>query len=137
VSDPAAVAAYGGSCPLAPEDVFGIGTDHAVWERSAGHWHRIGGRSTVAPTATEEPGHQTDLFVRGTDNAAWMTSRPFGSLTWGPWHKVGGSFTSSVTAVIDVGPPGVRVLLGLGRDGNVWQGRNRIGSTTWTWSQVL
>jgi hypothetical protein len=137
LSDPAAVAAFGGTCAPAPEDVFALGTDHAVWERTLGHWVRVGGRSTVAPTATAVIDGSTDLFVRGTDNAAWMTTRPFGSTAWGPWHKVGGSFTSSLTAAIDVGPSSTsRVVLGLGTDGNVWRGRNVIGTSTWSWSQV-
>lgn len=135
-SDPGALPAVAGVCPNR-EDVFALGTDFAVWERVAGAWHRIGGRSSVAPTAVQVlPGGETDLFVRGTDNALWMNTRAPGATGWVGWHRVGGVLSSAPVATIFPASPRTRVVLALGSDGNLWQGRNLIGSPTWTWTQV-
>lgn len=135
LSDPAARAPFGGSCTSA-EDVFAIGTDHAVWERTSSAWRKVGGRSNATPAALELPSGEVDLFVRGTDDAVWMTSHAGGSSVWASWHRVGGALTSPVSAVLDTGTPNTRVVLGLGTDDNLWQGRNVVGTNSWAWSQV-
>ncbi len=135
-SDPGALPAVAGACP-GREDVFALGTDFAVWERAAGAWHKIGGKSTVAPAAAQVlPGGETDLFVRGTDNALWMNTRAPGATAWAGWHRVGGILTSAPVATFFPVSPATRVVVALGKDGNLWQGRNRIGSATWIWTQV-
>ncbi len=134
-SDPSALSPYGGGCPTR-EDVFALGTDLAVWERVGGAWQRVGGRSAVAPAAVQLTGGETNLFVRGTDNALWMNTRPSGSTSWAGWQRIGGVLTSAPAATALRTAPQTRVVLVLGSDGNLWQARNRVGTSTWTWTQA-
>jgi hypothetical protein len=134
-SDPGALPALAGSCP-AREDVFGLGTDRAVWEFSGGVWRSVGGRSTVAPAAVRLPSGETDLFVRGTDNTLYMNTRAPGAATWAGWHKIGGVLSSAPVATIFPSSPQTRAVFALGTDGNLWRGQNRVGNTTWSWTQV-
>jgi uncharacterized protein YkwD len=134
-SDPGALAALAGSCP-ASEDVFALGTDRAVWEFSGGVWRNLGGRSTVAPTAVRLPSGETDLFVRGTNNALYMNTRAPRAATWGGWHQIGGILTSAPVATIFASSPQTRAVFARGSDGNLWRGRNAVGSTAWSWTKV-
>jgi hypothetical protein len=135
-SDPGALPAVAGACP-SREDVFALGTDFAVWEWAAGAWHKIGGKSAAAPAAAQLlPGGETDLFVRGTDNALWMNTRAAGATAWAGWRRAGGILTSAPVATFFPVSPATRVVVVLGADGNLWQGRNPVGSATWTWTQV-
>lgn len=135
-SPPAALPAVAGKCPSSL-DVFALGTDHAVWEFT-GTWHRVGGKSAVAPAAVRLPSGETDLFARGTDNALWMNVRAQGAKAWRGWRRIGGVLTSAPTATIwpssFLGT--VRSVLALGRDGNLWIARNAVGTSTWHWGQV-
>lgn len=135
-SPPAALPAVGGKCPRRL-DVFALGTDHAVWEFT-GTWHRVGGKSGGAPAAVRLPSGETDLFVRGTDNALWMNVRAPGAAAWRGWHRIGGFLTSAPTATI--WPSSflgrVRTVLALGRNGNLQAARNTIGTSIWHWKQV-
>ena len=135
-SSPAGLQAAGGTCP-AGLDVFALGADHAVWEFT-GAWHRVGGTSAVAPAAVRLPSGETDLFARGTDNALWMNVRAPGAAAWRGWHRVGGFLTSAPAAAIwpSSFPGKVRTVLALGGDGNLWIGRNAVGTSTWNWGQV-
>jgi hypothetical protein len=133
-SDPAAVPGTEAGCP-AVEDVFALGTDLAVWEHVNGAWHRIGGKSSVAPAAAQGANGDTDLFVRGTDNALWMTAREHGTSTWSAWRRVGGALTSPPSAY-RFPPDTERSVFVLGSDGNIWHMRNTIGTSTWTWTHV-
>lgn len=135
-SDPAALPAVAGQCPSG-EDIFALGSDLAVWERTVpGGWRPVGGRSTLAPTAVRLPGGETDLFVRGTDNALWMNSRASGSTTWTGWNRINSSLTSAPVANVFPSTPQTRVVFALGADGNLWRGTNVVGTVSWSWSQV-
>jgi len=135
-SDPTAPPSVEFQCPGA-EDVFALGADFAVWEHVGGAWHRIGGRSFVAP-AVVQGRHVggTDLFVRGTDNALWMTSREPGTSAWSGWRRIGGVLTSPPAAA--VGPlTEERFVYVLGRDGNIWEARSPSETSgAWTWTQI-
>ncbi len=135
-SPPAPLPAVAGKCP-STLDVFALGTDRAVWEFT-GTWHRVGGKSAVAPAAVRLPSGETDLFARGTDNALWMNVRAPGAAAWQGWHRVGGFLTSAPTATIwpSLFAEETRTVLALGGDGNLWIGHNVIGTRTWTWGQV-
>jgi hypothetical protein len=134
-SDPAALPAVRGLCP-GREDIFALGRDLAVWERVAGGWHLIGGRSAVAPTAVQLAGGETDLFVRGTDRALWMNARAPGAATWAGWRRIGGVLTSAPVANVFPGSPQTRVVFALGGDGNLWRCRNLVGTASCDWSPV-
>jgi hypothetical protein len=134
-SDPWAVPALNGAC-TSRQDVFALGGDRAVWEWIGGTWRRVGGVSTVAPAAVTLASGQTDLFVRGTDAALWMSTRVAGGSTWSAFHRVGGVLTSPPAATIFPVSPQTRAIFGLGGDGNLWRGTNVVGSSAWTWTQV-
>jgi hypothetical protein len=133
-SSPAGLPTVATTCP--PRlDVFALGTDHAVWEFT-GVWRRVGGRSAVAPAAVRLPSGETDLFVRGTDNALWMNVRAPGSTAWQGWRRVGAVLTSAPVAGVFPFSPRTRSVLALGGDGALWHGRNVVGTSTWVWTQV-
>jgi hypothetical protein len=135
-SAPGALPAVRGQCP-SREDIFALGTDLAVWERTSSGWRRVGGRSTVAPTAVQLASGETDLFVRGTDNALWMNIRPPGTTTWAGWRRIGGVLTSAPVAnVFPSSPRQTRVVFAVGSDGNLWRCRNIVGTISCNWSQV-
>ncbi|MGE5290019.1 MAG: hypothetical protein ACM3ML_23100 [Micromonosporaceae bacterium] len=138
-SQAAASQAAGGTCP-ASLDVFALGTDHAVWEFT-GAWHRAGGTSAVAPAALRLPSGETDSFARGTDNALWVNVRAPGAAAWQGWRRIGGVLTSA--PAVAIWPYGLftvasrgRAVLALGNDGNLWIGRNVVGTSTWEWAQL-
>jgi hypothetical protein len=135
-SPPAPLPAVAGKCP-GRLDVFALGTDHKVREFT-GTWHRVGGKAASAPAAVRLPSGETDLFIRGTDNALWMNVRVPGALTWQGWHRIGGFLTSAPTATIwpssFLGQ--VRTVLFLGRNGNLRITQNAVGTSTWTRGQV-
>ena len=134
-ADPGAVPAVAGSC--APrEDVFVIGTDLAVWEFVNGVFRRVGGRAVGAPAGVNLPSGETDLFVRGTDNALWMNSRASFTSGWSGWRRVGGVLSSPPVANLFPNQPLTRIVLALGADGDVWRGNNVFGTSRWTWSEV-
>jgi hypothetical protein len=136
LSDPSAVPVIAGS-PSTGSDVFALGTDHAVWEFTSG-WHRVGGRSTVAPAAVPGPFGWTTLFARGTDNALWMTARAPGAARFGPWRRIGGILTSApVATIFPNNEPGAIRVFALGTDGNLWQASRQVRSNgPFTWQQV-
>jgi hypothetical protein len=133
-SAPAGLPTVATTCPPV-QDVFALGTDHAVWEFT-GRWRQVGGRSDSAPAAVRLPSGETDLFVRGTDNALWMNTRAPGATAWQGWHRAGGALTSAPTAGVFPFSPLTRSVLALGSDGNLWHGRNVVGTSTWMWTQV-
>jgi hypothetical protein len=135
LSDPAGLNAAFGVCPSA-EAAYAIGADRSVWQYTRSGWTRVGGVSDVAPSATILPSGATEVAVRGTDGAAWLTTRAAGSATWPAFRRVGGHFTSPVTLVVDGRVPQSRLLYGLGTDGDLWQARNVIGTNAWTMSEV-
>jgi hypothetical protein len=134
-SDPAVAPSRGGQCPVR-EDVFVLGTDLAVWEFAGGAFQRVGGRSPSAPAAVELRSGETDLFVRGADGALWMNSRAAIAAPWAGWHRVGGRITSPPVATVFPASPPTRTIFALGADGDLWRGRNVVGTTTWAWDEV-
>jgi hypothetical protein len=136
VAGPGALPAVGGGCP-SREDVFVVGTDRRVWEWRAGGFRRVpGGWTEYAPAAAEHPDGRTDLFVRGSDDALWMNTRPSVTGAWSGWRRVGGILSSAPVANLFPDSPLTRVVFALGADGDVWQGRNVVGTSTWRWSEV-
>jgi len=136
IAHPSALPAVGGGCP-SREDVFVTGTDRGVWEYRSGAFRRVpGGQTQYAPAAVEHPGGRTDLFVRGLDDALWMNTRASVTAAWTGWRRVGGILSSAPAANLFPQSPLTRVVLALGADGDLWQGRNVVGTSTWRWSEV-
>ena len=135
-SDPVAVPAVGGDC-ASTEDVVALGSDGAVWEFTpTTQWRVVGGRSTVAPAIVQLPGGETNLFVRGTDNALWWSVRPAGSFAWRSFQRIGGTLSSAPNATVFPVSPATRTVHALGADGQLWRFSNAVGSTSWTWAPV-
>jgi hypothetical protein len=136
-SDPSALASVGGACP-ASEHVFMLNTDGYLWEWTpAGGFRRVGGRSTVAPSATLLPDGGTNLFARGPDNAAWVAQRAAGATVFNPFQRIGGAFTSPVTGFVDTTEPADRLVLGVGTGGSLSIASDELGGDpAWVWGEV-
>jgi len=133
---PSALPAVAGGCP-SREDVFVTGTDRGIWEYRSGAFRRVpGGQTRDAPAAVEHPGGRTDLFVRGLDDVLWMNTRSSVTAAWAGWRRVNGVLSSAPAANLFPQSPLTGVVLALGADLNLWQGRNVVGTSTWRWSQV-
>jgi hypothetical protein len=133
ISDPGALPALAGNPPRRV-DVFAIGRDFAVWEFT-GSWYRVGGRSTVAPSAVQLPAGRTYLFARGTDNALWVTTRAPGAASFGGWQRIGGVLTSPPTATIFPATPATLSVLTTAPQG-FWVASRAVSGGSWTWTHI-
>ena len=119
-ASPAAVSSSNGRI-----DVFGRGSDNALWHKwydSAGWWAWESLSGQLAPTtgpavsAWSSTG-RLDVFVIGSDQALWH--RSYANNVWSTWESLGGQLTASPAAVswaygrIDV--------FGRGSDNALWQ----------------
>lgn len=134
-SSPAAVPAENGRCTVR-NDVFALGTDHAVWEHLGNGWHRVGGASASAPAGLRLANGQTEVFVRGTDDALWQSVRAPASTTWSRWRRIGGLLSSAPTATVFPATPQTRTISVLGGNATLYEGRNVVGTSTWTFTPV-
>ena len=134
-SNPSAVPAVNGQC-TARHDVFALGTDHAVWEHLVTGWRRVGGRSSSAPAGLRLANGQTEVFVRGTDNALWQSVRASGSNAWSRWRRIGGLLSSAPTVTVFPAIPQTRTIYALGANAGLYEGRNVVGTSAWTFTPV-
>ncbi|MFJ4918897.1 glycoside hydrolase family 27 protein [Streptomyces sp. NPDC088725] len=74
-----------------------------------------GGRILGQPAAHASAGGRVDVFVRGTDDAAYR--RTFSQGRWGSWHKLGGTLTDAPTVAFD--SAGHWTLFARGEDGDI------------------
>jgi alpha-galactosidase len=97
----------------------------------SGKWAKLGGptRNQIVgqPAAYASGADRVDVFVRGTDNAAYQ--RTFQRGHWGDWVKLGGNLTDSPTVAFT--SPTQWTLVARGADGKVWQ-RGSGGYGAWT-----
>ena len=113
-------------------DVFGRGTDDALWHRSFANrawndWESLGGGLTSPPAAVSWGPGRIDVFVRGTDDALWH--RWFDG-RWHGWETLGGLLNFG-PAVASWGPRRLDVLV-RGRDNALWQRTFDRGWKPWT-----
>jgi hypothetical protein len=134
-SEPAAVPAVGGVCPPA-EDVVALGNDLAVWERRAGVWRRIGGRSLDAPSIVRLPNGVSHLFVIGTNGALYTAVRGSDGAAWSGFSPVGGRWTSPPAAQVHPLAPATLTVLALGGNNQLYRAARTIGSPTWSITPV-
>lgn len=77
-------------------DVFGRGTDNALWHKwrtsSWSDWEFQGGSLTSEPAVVAWAPNRLDLFVRGPDNALWH--KWWDGRSWSGWEYQGGALTS-------------------------------------------
>ncbi|GAA3440317.1 glycoside hydrolase family 27 protein [Kutzneria kofuensis] len=97
----------------------------------SGKWAKLGGPThdqiVGQPAAYASGADRVDVFVRGTDNAAYQ--RTFEHGRWGNWVKLGGNLTDSPTVAFT--SPTQWTLVARGADGKVWQ-RGSGGYGNWT-----
>jgi alpha-galactosidase len=97
----------------------------------SGKWALLGGPThnqiIGQPAAYASGADRVDVFVRGTDNAAYQ--RTFQNGRWGGWVRLGGNLTDSPTVAFT--SPTQWTLVARGADGKVWQ-RSSGGYGTWT-----
>ena len=98
-------------------------------ENTGAGWRRLGGptgdKILGQPAAYGSDGGRIDVFVRGTDNAAYQ--RTFHNGHWGCWTRLGGALTDSPTVAFT--SPTSWTMVARGADGAVWQ---RGADTSWT-----
>ena len=114
-------------------DVFGRGSDGAVWTRRridggwSPHWETLGGAIVGSPDATESDEFVAEVYALGVDGAVW--TKAFDGNSWTGWSSIGGQGTSS-PAVLQrfpsSGPNPIHVYV-RGVDGALWE-RVRTGS---------
>lgn len=78
-------------------DVFGIGTDRALWHKAWNgsqwsEWFSLGGQFNARPAAVSWAKNRIDVFCRGTDNALWH--RCWSGSSWQAWESRGGTWNS-------------------------------------------
>lgn len=103
IMDLAAVAAEASSTLPAARDVFGVGSDFAMYRKSFdgtswdASWTNLGGQFISAPGALERPDRMIDVFAVGVDYALYH--RFFLYSKAGEWERLGGTFSSTASAV--------------------------------------
>ena len=74
--------------------LFGIGTDSAVWTAWNGSngWHSLGGRALVGfgPVAWSYPSSEAVVKVEGTDYNYWCRTRDASTGAWAGWQMCNG-----------------------------------------------
>jgi hypothetical protein len=132
VGSSSAATAVGGRLAGAPSpmydgtniNVFGEGTDGALWFNTCspgggcGSWSSLGGRLTSKPGATDTGSTTYSVYVRGADGAVWALDHSTG---FGPWHTVGGQVLSGTgPSAAHNGSPGSDFVLVAGTDKGLW-----------------
>ena len=103
-------------------DVFGRGTDNALWHKSLAdgawsEWKSLRGILTSPPAAVSWGEGRIDVFVRGTDRALWH--RWFTGGRWRGWESLGGILNFGPT-VASWGPRRLDVFA-RGTDNTIFQ----------------
>lgn len=116
-------------------DVFGRGSDAALWHRafdgSWGPWQSLGGALASEPDVASWGAGRLDVFAVGTDGTMWH--RAFGGTAWAPWEPLGGAFRSGpgVASVQD----GLVDVAARGGDDRVWL-RSWTGAAWTAWTPI-
>jgi hypothetical protein len=112
-------------------DVFGLGTDYALYHRffngttwSSG-WENLGGDLTSPPAVIAQP-NRLDVFALAADHS--MTQRSWTPTGWSDWTALGGCFTTVPVAL--AGPGGRIDLFSRGPDGMIY--KSAFTSNAWT-----
>lgn len=112
-------------------DVFVIGTDNAMWQKSYegnawSGWSSLGGRFTSDPSAVSWDTGRIDVFGRGGDNALWHAAYSNGA--WTGWESLGGIITSAPDVASS--EPGRLDVFARGGDNALW--RKTWNGTSWS-----
>jgi alpha-galactosidase len=88
-----------------------------------GSWTDLGGQILGQPVAYGSEGGRVDVFVRGTDNAAYQRTLRNGQ--WGQWVNLGGAISDAPSVAFT--SPTQWTLFARGLDGLVWMRDNGSG----------
>jgi hypothetical protein len=121
---PAVTLETGHSGTIGRLDIFGRGTDNALWwnhETSYGTWtgwRSLGGSLTSKPSAaTDEAGGLISVFVRGTNGAIYCRTRSASG--WSPWRYRGGVLLAGTAPSAAYGSRGL-LISAVGTDRHVY-----------------
>ncbi|MDW5595062.1 hypothetical protein VSS74_11975 [Conexibacter stalactiti] len=83
-------------------DVFGVGTDHQLWQKhwngsSWTAWIPLGGYLTSAPTVESQEAGKVDVFARDANNN--IAQRSWNGASWSQWVTISTIATSGPTAL--------------------------------------
>ena len=109
-SAPSAV--YVGNGPDGDVQVFAVGTDQGVWQRSMHGWFSLGGNTRTSPTALSADHGHIELVSLHTDGKIYR--RQYDAAQWSPWTELGAMPTLSepqqtVVQPVKISPEGPRV----------------------------
>ncbi len=108
-------------------ELFGIGTDNALWHiwQTVPHggpwsaWTSLGGVVTSDPAVAVNTDGRLEVFARGTDNALWhiwQTAPHAGP--WSAWSSLGGDITSDPEVAVN--SDGRLEVFARGADNALW-----------------
>jgi hypothetical protein len=124
VGGPAVTLQTGQSGTLGRLDVFGRGTDNALWwdhETASGTWtgwRSLGGSLTSKPSAaTDQAGGLISVFVRGTNGSVY--SRTLSASGWAPWQYRGAVLLAGTAPSAAYGAHGL-LISAVGTDRHVY-----------------
>jgi len=120
-------------------DVYVVGTDKAIWYQTTttgsrsgssswSGWASAGGTATSDPGTVRPSGTESNVTVRGTDNAVWHRQSLSG--VWQAWESVGGTATSAPS--IGSWGPGRLDYVVEGTDSALWH-RSETGGVFSGW----
>ncbi len=118
VGAPAALVTAAGHEGLAEFEIFGRGTDNALWYTTCtaegptqtdcdGSWTSLGGVLSSAPGAAGDLGGPVSVYGRGSDGAVWV--RDQSGTSFGAWSRIGGALR-----------PGTAPAAATTGNGNTW-----------------
>jgi hypothetical protein len=114
-------------------DVFGRGSDNALWHRSYNNsawssWESLSGQFTASPAAVSWADGRIDVFGRGSDNALWH--RSYNNSAWSSWTSLSGQLAATTGPAVSSQAAGKLDVFVIGSDNALWQRSYENG----TWS---
>ena len=121
-------------------EVFGNGTDHAIWHNwqtvpngGWSGWASLGGLLTTDAALGMNRDGRLEVFARGADDALWHIWQNSAGGSWSNWSSLGGSITSDPS--IDRNSDGRLEVFARGTDNalyHAWQIDLPFGITVWS-----
>lgn len=118
-------------------EVFGNGTDHAVWHRwqtapnnGWAAWSSLGGLLTTDPALGINKDGRLEVFSRGADDALWHNWQTSPGGAWSGWNSLGGSITSDPS--VDSNIDGRLEVFARGTDNALWHNWQTSPNGNWS-----
>ena len=118
-------------------DVFGRGSDNALWWRhydsgTWSAWESLGGQlaATTGPAVSSQAEGQLDVFAIGSDNAIW--TRYYDGSAWSSWESLSGQLAATTGAAVSSQAAGQLDVFAVGSDNALWHRSYNSGAwSTW------